>query len=568
MVILMCGIIGVLANDGKEKIINGLLNMEYRGYDSCGIAYFFNDEIKIEKRVESPKSFFSIEDSFNIGIGHTRWATHGKVNCINAHPVSSFDSKVFIVHNGVIENSNFLKKEYLSDIIFKTETDTEVLVNLIAKFFKDFSLIESVEKATKLIDGSYAFLLLCPNTKSIYCACNNMPLLIGISDESIIIASDVLAFSKDIYKYYRLPDNFIAEINKTTINEFPFSLFNFDNSFKSNHVNKHHMIEEILYEPIALKKMYEKYFVDNKEIKKILRKIKRKKTISFIASGSSYNACKIGEKYVNSNLKIRANTYLASEFIYSDEPKSDIYFIVSQSGETADTIKALKKIGSNAFTISLTNVNTSTIAKMCKYNFDMLCGREISVASTKAFMSSIFFFYLLFNKENKYIEIINSITEVIKDKKIIKEFAESFKDKNNLIFLGRGFDGLINNENILKIKEITYLNVESYYGGELKHGPLALINQESIVFVINTNINTNNIMRANTEEVLARGGKCYLFSSIDNKEDADFYSFTASNEISIFQTCIYFQLFAYYLALSKNNNPDRPKNLAKSVTVE
>jgi glucosamine--fructose-6-phosphate aminotransferase (isomerizing) len=205
---------------------------------------------------------------------------------------------------------------------------------------------------------------------------------------------------------------------------------------------------------------------------------------------------------------------------------------------------------------------------MTKYNFDMLCGREISVASTKAFMSTIYFFYALFNFENEINKIIKSLEKVIIDEEKIKEFAEKFKDENHLILIGRGLDGLINNENILKIKEVTYLNVDSYYGGELKHGPLALINNNSSVFVLNTNNNTNNITRTNTEEILARGGKCYIFSSTDTSEENDFYNFLLSDDNSVFSVCLYFQLFAYFLALAKNNNPDRPKNLAKSVTVE
>ena len=295
---------------------------------------------------------------------------------------------------------------------------------------------------------------------------------------------------------------------------------------------------------------------------------KRKKSVIFIASGSSYNACRVAEYYLNKRYKIKTNVYLASEFIYNIYPKADIYFIVSQSGETADTIKALNKIDKNSLTISLTNVKTSTIATMTKYNFDMLCGAEISVASTKAYIASIFFFYALFNDNIKYNEIISSINRVIIDQDIIKKLALELKDKDNLIFLGRGLDGIINLENILKIKEVTYINVESYFGGELKHGPLALINKDSYIFVLNTNVYTNDIMRTNTTEVIARGGNCFVFSSSDNEEKKDYYSFLSKDDEAIFPTCVFFQMLAYFIAINKNNNPDRPKNLAKSVTVE
>lgn len=567
MVIFMCGIIGVIGKNGQDKIINGLLNMEYRGYDSCGMAYFFNNKINIIKTLESPKKL-KTEDSFNVGIGHTRWATHGKVSEKNSHPIPSYNDRFVIVHNGVLENSNEIRQKYLANINFKTETDTEVLINLITYFSLKNSLLDSIKNASKIIKGSYAFLILDINDdSSIYLACDNMPLIIGKGDDIITIASDVLAFDNEIKEISRIPDKFIGKISKKEKINIHFEPFNFtENKIKKE--NKFHMYDEILHESESIKQIYNTYFINNKEIKKIRKIFKNKNSVSFIASGSSYNACKVAEYFLNKKYKIKTNVYLASEFIYNKTPISDIYFIVSQSGETADTIKALKKTHTKSLTISLTNVKTSTIAKNCKYNFDMLCGREVSVASTKAFVSSIFFFYCLFNNEILFEEILYAINKVIKDEKTIYDFAKKIKDYNNFIFLGRGLDGIINLENILKIKEITYLNVESYFGGELKHGPLALIDDKSFIFITNTNDLTNDIMRANTIEVLTRGGNCLVFSSIKNKEINDFYSFEVNNDEAIFPCCVFFQIFAYYLSVLKGNNPDRPKNLAKSVTVE
>jgi glucosamine--fructose-6-phosphate aminotransferase (isomerizing) len=563
----MCGIIGLIGTNSQEKIINGLVNMEYRGYDSCGMAFLKNNKINIIKKLESPNTL-KIEDSFEIGIGHTRWATHGEVNLKNAHPILSYDDNLAIVHNGVIENYKELKDKYLSDISFMTETDTEVLINLIALFYKEKSLLDSISEVVKIIKGSYAFLILDKIDKnSLYLACDNMPLIIGKSDKNLIVASDILAFDKEINKIYRLPNNYIGKINNIENLIFDFIDFNYQENIAKKE-NKHHMYDEIHYSLDVIKELYNTYFFNNVEIKKIQKLFKKKKSVTFIASGSSYNAAMVAQYFLNKNCKIKTNVYLSSEFIYNEYPKSDIYFIVSQSGETADTIKALNKIDKNSLTISLTNVKTSTIAKKTKINFDMLCKKEISVASTKAFTSSIFFFYALFNENIKYRDIIESIKEVFKDEKIIYELALKTKDYNNLFFLGRGLDGIINLENILKIKEVSYLFVESYFGGELKHGPLALIDKNSYVFITNTNPKTDDIMRTNIAEVLTRGGNCITFSSIKNKDSLDTYSFIIDGDEAIFPCAIFFQLFAYFLSIIKGINPDRPKNLAKSVTVE
>lgn len=567
MVIWMCGIIGVINNNAIKKIIEGLLNMEYRGYDSSGVAYFYNNDFKINKTLESPNNLIT-DDFFNIGIGHTRWATHGKVTEKNAHPILSSSKNLVIVHNGVIENYIELKEKYLKDVHLETETDTEVLINLVELFLKENSLLDSIKKTCDIIDGSYAFLILYKgDPKTIYLSCFNMPLIIGNGNEEIIIASDVLAFNNNISKVYRFPSKYIGKISLNDNLSFPFESFDLK-EIKVEKNNKYHMYDEILYSTKGIENLYNSYFKDNKEINNIRNLFRKKKSVSFVASGSSYNACLVAQYFLNKNYKIKTNVYLASEFIYNTYPKSDIYFFVSQSGETLDTIKALNKVEKESITISLTNVKTSTIAIKTKYNFDMLCKKEIGVASTKAFIASVFFFYGLFNENIRYKEIINSIKEVIKDEKKIYELALNCKKYNNLIFLGRGLDGIINYENILKIKEISYINVENYFGGELKHGPLALIDNNSCVFVINTNELTNNIMRANIAEVSTRGGNCLVFSSKETTKISDLYSFRCSNDESIFSCAVFFQFFAYYLSIIKGNNPDRPKNLAKSVTVE
>lgn len=563
----MCGIIGIIGSDIKNNLIDGLLKMEYRGYDSCGIAYYKDDEIKVVKNLESPLNLLN-DDVYNIGIGHTRWATHGKVALRNAHPVFCSDKRIALVHNGVVENSDEIKNTYLKDINLLTETDTEILANLINYFYED-DLLAAIKKAKDIIKGSYAFLVLDKYEKDrIYLAVSNMPLVIGLGDNLLCVASDILAFNDDIKKYSFIEDNYVGIIKKDSLSDFLFTPF--VNSKKECHKTlKNHMYDEILEVPTILENIYKTYFLNNISIKNIKNIIKSKNSITFVASGSSYNACLVAQYFINKHLKIDCYTYLSSEFIYNKYKETDIYFIVSQSGETADTIKALKKIDKDKITISLTNVKQSTISRMSKYNFNMLCNEEISVASTKAFISSIFFMYYLFNEDTYcYIDIIDSINKVINDKDKIKKFVKNFVNEKELFFLGRGIDGIINNENVLKIKEVTYINTNSYFGGELKHGPLALLSNDSKIFVINTSNLTNDIMRINEQEVSTRGGMCYTFSSINNKNDKDTYTFSLDEDANIFPCAIYFQLFAYYLSIEKNINPDRPRNLAKSVTVE
>jgi len=564
----MCGIIACIEESAKDNLINGLKKMEYRGYDSSGIAYFFKNKIKTYKTISKINELEKIEDLFGVGIGHTRWATHGKVTEQNAHPIASFDQKIFIVHNGIIENTQYLKETFLKEIEFNSQTDTEVLVNLIAFFYQHYSIIDSIKKTLRLIEGSYAFLLIVKdNPESVYCATHNMPLLLGVSSFSVCIASDILAFPDSIEKYYRLPDGFLGEINIGSIKDkYPFEKFNYK-SKKLEETGRHYMLNEILEEKDVIEKIHNN-FLKNESVKALLKRIKKVKSIAFIGSGSSYNASMVAKYFLDKNYDIHTSCYMASEFIYNQYPKADLYFIISQSGETADTIKAMNKIDKYSYIVSLTNVTTSTIATKANCNFDMLCGSEVAVASTKAFMASIFFFYMLFNNKPEYKKIVSSIERILTNSNQIKEISEKFKDENKIIFLGRGLDGIINNENSLKIKEIAYISIENYFGGELKHGPLALIDKDSVVLILNTNLKTNNIMRTNIEEVMARGGQCYTISTILNNKENDLYSFNLINDESIFESTMFFQMFAYFLAILKGYNPDRPRNLAKSVTVE
>lgn len=553
----MCGIIGCIAPNARTSIINGLNKMQYRGYDSAGLAYVCEDNILCDKTLGKPTELIGKE--FGIGIGHTRWATHGKVSLENAHPHFSYDKKLAIVHNGIIENHRELKKIYLDDINLISETDTEVLVNLIAKFYQEFSLIESIKIVQKLLKGSYAFIILTQQN-TIYYAVNKMPLIIGVGD-GLYIASDVLAFPKTVNKVCYLKDKKIGKLTKKhqfmNIKLDDYDIF----------LSKNNMLNEIEQIPSVLNKIKNIYKADNSSIKPILELINKNNRCIFIASGSSYNAAKIGAYFFNKYLNKEVKVFFASEFSYYPvNEKNTLYFFISQSGETADVLKSYNSFKSNK-KIVLTNVLSSTLAHKTKYVLSLNAYPEIGVAATKTFIATMAIFYLLSSPGNSFNTIIKSVKKVLAEKEMIYDLALKNKEQKYFIFIGKGIDYLVNLENVLKLKEVTYSYVDNYYSGELKHGPLALCDQDTMVFIINSSSKTNSILRSNVSEIKARGSKCFLLSSKKNAVAND-YSFLCNEELTIFECAVFFELFAFFLATIRKYNPDQPRNLAKSVTVE
>lgn len=554
----MCGIVGYVGFHAIENVITALDKLDYRGYDSSGIAYYNNgfQVLKKQGRLSNLKEIIKKCDS-NLAIGHTRWATHGISNDINAHPHYSYDKRFIIVHNGIVENYLELKQTYLGNINHVSSTDTEVLVNLIAKFY-DGDSFKAIRKALNLVKGSYAIIVIDTKDKTLYIAKRNSPLLIGVKD-SIMITSDLITLNDYSFAFI-MKDNSIGIINddisfydengikmeceKISINNemIDISLNNY----------KHYMYKEIYEFKDVIKRIKEKYIIDKQIDKRIFELLK--KDIYIIGSGSSYHSGLMAKVFFNKHVYV----YRASEFIYDINKidKDACFILMSQSGETADLINVIPYLGDN--TILITNSVNSTLSRKTKYVLNMYANKEIAVASTKAYMAQVLILYILANKLNcndEIEELLNGIDDIYEYDPKIKEFAKKLNDK--VVYIGSGIDYYLCMEASLKLKEVSYINCYSYPCGELKHGPLAIVDDKTNVILISS---TNNINKTNLLEATSRGA---IGSIIGLNEDFSI-PFIKLNFILII---IVFDLISYYKAIELGLDVDKPKNLAKSVTV-
>lgn len=595
----MCGIIGYVGNRNAVNIMmTGLKALEYRGYDSAGIAYFDKGFkiiktkgklIKLEKKVKNINS--------NIGIGHTRWATHGRPNEINAHPHKV--GKFTIVHNGIIENYDSLKKLLISSgYKFKSETDTEVIAGLLDKFYKENkNILKVIVEMKKLLIGSYALGILCDDYKdTLFAIKKDSPLIIGLNEKENFIASDVPAILKYTRKYMILDDGEIAEIkNKVKIYNENFNVkekkvFTFEGNLEDAEKNgyEHFMLKEIHEEPNVFKNATLPFLKFGTE--SLLNKDFSKYTsIDIIGCGSAYHAGLIGKNLIE-KYGMKVNCYIASEYRYSNvfNTPSTLAILISQSGETADTLASLRKIKkAGNDTLAIVNVVESSIAREAKDTIYTKAGPEISVATTKAYFAQIAILGLIalnigYSKEkinnNELNEILSHYENFEeKIKKVInfdyKKIAKSIYKNNLCFFIGRQIDYSMCMEGSLKLKEISYINSSSYPAGELKHGTISLIEENTPVIAIVTDKNIADKTISNIKEVKARGAKVILITTEEINNDFDF----ASEKIVIpnttyiltpLLTAIPLQLIAYEVAKLKGCDIDTPKNLAKSVTVE
>ena len=592
----MCGIIGYCGNGKTIEILkNGLKRLEYRGYDSAGISFFENGVLKTIKKAGSVDNLFlSIKNvKSHIGIGHTRWATHGKPTDENSHPHLSFDGKVAVVHNGIIENYLSIKKNFLSNVHFKSETDTEVISNLIEFFcLKGYGKLESLQKSVKLMKGSFAIAVVFADDDSrIYFAKNLSPLLIGIGKTENFLSSDILGFANKTKKYVLLDDYDYGYISKQNVSIFD----KFDapkvpniqtmqgeiaNASKNGYA--HFMLKEINEVKTAVKNTALQYANDISPIEK-LADINKKGRFFLIACGTSFHSCLVGEKYFQKN-GTDATALLASEFIYSAPPidKNCICIFVSQSGETADTLSAVKIAKQfGATTIGITNVKTSQLTRICDYFLPICSGPEIAVASTKAYNSQVALLNILANfvkygnaclKKN-----IGQIT-TIADKIDIENFDEQIKPlvkevltASNIFVCGKDFDYVASLESALKLKEISYFNAQGIASGEFKHGTIALVDDKTLIFAFLTQPKIASKTLNIVKQTKARGAKIVAITSIDeNFGDFDFVVHLpkASEDLMPIIAVTPMQLLAYRVAVTLGHNPDKPRNLAKSVTVE
>ena len=606
----MCGIVGYIGRGNTKKIIlQGLKTLEYRGYDSSGIALISKGNIVVEKkagRIEKLEESIAGKDyPSDIGIGHTRWATHGVPSDKNSHPHYSMDKSVAVVHNGIIENYQNLRKELVGKgFIFSSDTDTEVISQLIQDMYNG-DILDTVEKVIKRLVGSYAIgVIHKDHPNELICAREHSPLVIGIGNGENFIASDVSALLKYTKDVYYLEDGDIATLKigsveifdrdkKTVSREKKHIDWSLEQATKCGY--PHFMLKEIFEQPQVIKETFEKR-VHNKKIdfSDILtyEEIKNINKIYIVACGTAYHAGLQGQFAFQKIAKLEVFTDVASEFRYSNpfiDEKTMVIF-VSQSGETSDTLAALKEAKTKkALTVAITNVVGSTISREAHKVIYTMAGPEIAVASTKAYTTQITIFYLFSlyigklkgvisdEKYQEYLSDIENIPEkvqkVINNHEKIKFIAEYLKDKTNGFFIGRGLDYKIALEASLKMKEVSYIHTEAFASGELKHGTIALIESGTPVIVIATQKNLLDKSVSNIKEVKARGA--YIITvGFENdeslKEVSDsFISLPLCDDLfSGFLSIIPLQLLSYYTSSLKGIDVDKPRNLAKSVTVE
>ena len=592
----MCGIVGAVGFDKpKEYVFAGLKMLDYRGYDSAGVAYF-NSGIQIYKDVGSVEHLLSIAPETidtNIMIGHTRWATHGAPTKLNTHPHLSFHKKICLVHNGVIENyrdlRNFLVGKSYS---FYGETDTEIIANLLEFYYlQSNDIIEAIKTIMTLVKGSYAFCFFTSDdANTLYVIKKASPLVIGLGKDFNLVASDaspMIAYTNEFIELDDLEFGIVTKDKVTIFNqkgeEIKKETIEKDVELISHDLKgyPHYMIKEIEEIPQTVKRLISTYYKKGKYQfdPQLIKDLDESDHIIFIACGTSYHAGLVGGRYFEKYNK-SASRFIASEWAFHPTypGKKPFIIMISQSGETADLIHCLKIIKEhNLKNLIITNTGGSTLDRNCMYSLLLYSGIEVSVASTKAYVAQVALLAMLaasLVKDTKLITDLIDSLDVIYDiedhyKPLIMKVADEIKDKKSLFYLGRSFDYFLSLEASLKLKEISYIHSEAIPGGELKHGPIALIEKGVPVIVFITDPDTAASMRGNIEEVKSRGAKVYtiatksLFRPEDTIMVADYAYYLSSVAVS----SIAFYL-AYYVALAKGLNVDKPRNLAKSVTVE
>jgi len=583
----MCGIIGYKGNkNATEIVIEGLKKLEYRGYDSWGIA-LKNKEIDIIKKVGKISDFSNVSKlkPSKIAIGHTRWATHGKVTENNAHPHISCDKKIAVVHNGIIENFQELKKELEKKHKFVSETDTEIIPHLIEENM-DFGFEEAVKKTLKRLDGNYAIVAVNQDEEKIIAARKGSPLVLGVGKDEFFIASDIPAFLEHTNKIIFLDDGERAIINQK------IKIFNQqDKEIKKETSQIDWTLEQAQkngYQHYMLKEIYEQKETiirsinqKEEEIKKIAEEINKGFGTFFIACGTAHHAALTASYIFSQITKKHINVVLASEFPNYEHFLTDKTLVIpiSQSGETADVLEAVKVAKQKkSKIISVVNVTGSTLMRLSNVSFKTNAGPEIAVASTKAFTSQLALLTMLAYACNGRLEegkeklkkTAEYLGEMLKNdfEEKIKELALKIKEKNHIFLIGRSVNYPIALEAALKIKEVSYIHAEGFAGGELKHGTLALIEEGTPCIVFVANDETKKEIISNAMEIKARGG--YIIGiSPENNPVFDFFIKVPDHEsISPIINIIPAQLLAYHLGLARDCDIDRCRNLAKSVTVK
>ncbi len=584
----MCSIIGYYGkNSAAPILVKGLQKMEYRGYDSVGIATKSENNILLKKgvgKVVEVNNTAKLDGlPGNIGIGHTRWATHGKVTEKNAHPHSSNSGKVALVHNGIIENFEELKSNLRNKgYEFQSETDSEVIANLIQLNFDETSDIkQSIIKTVTQLKGHYSFVVIFEDG-TLAAARFHEPLIVGVGKNSHYLSSDVLGFIENTDDAIYVDNEDFVIINNSGIHIFDFDgtpvkyqitkvSKEFADVYKGDYA--HFTIKEISEQPDTILRA-----VDNNQIQQLVDNIKQAKNLYITGSGTSYNAAEIAKHLMSKFAKIKINTLISSELPFSPneiEPDSTL-ITISQSGESADVLEAVKIAKeSNAKILSIVNLLNSSLSQQSSLAIGLNCGPEIGVAATKSFTSQLAILYKITDQlcngciNPDWEKISNLISQILSNSSKIKGLAKNLKEITDIYVLGRGIHLPIAREAALKLKELSYIHAEGIPGGELKHGPLALMDSNVYVIIINPNDSTYNDTLNSANEIKARGAKIIGISN--KKSDVyDYWIEIPSVDESVYPIIeiIPIQLLAYYSALEKKTDPDYPRNLAKSVTVK
>ena len=638
---IMCGIVGYIGSKNATPVlIKALKKLEYRGYDSAGIAVYTADEIVVRKvkgalknlgekitgelvkasktDPEYEKQEMAIYEKTadfikgNVGIGHTRWATHGEPSDTNSHPHTNMDGSISIVHNGIIENYAELKAKLQAEgVVFQSQTDTEVVVHLIDKAYREEKdIFKAVLKVIHLLEGSYALGVLCKDYPDrIICCRKESPLVVGIGSGENFIASDVPALLEHTRDVYYLGEKELAVLYSDHVDLFNFegekiikqpSHVEWDMAAAEKGGYPHFMIKEIHEQPKGLTdtmrprivkdssgKPVDVFFEENK-MDDAWRNAKR---VVITACGTAYHAGVVAKYAFEKIARMKVDIDVASEFRYRDPilDKDDIFIVVSQSGETADTLSALRLAKQNGLkVVAITNCVGSTVSREADDVIYTLAGPEIAVASTKAYTTQVLCMYMLAIKAGKLRGTLTDseaskllaeleampgkVQQILDGKDIIQKFASRQFNKDKIFYIGRQFDSATSLESALKLKEVSYMHSEAFAAGELKHGPIALIDPQTLVVAISSEPHLYEKIGSNMVEVKARGATVLVITqdekSLEGKADEVFKIPECSSTLSSLLTVIPTQLFAYYCAVLRGIDPDKPRNLAKSVTVE
>ncbi|MEC1375644.1 glutamine--fructose-6-phosphate transaminase (isomerizing) [Heyndrickxia oleronia] len=596
----MCGIVGYIGNqDAKELLLKGLEKLEYRGYDSAGIAVKNDQGVHVYKekgRIADLREVVNNEMLATIGIGHTRWATHGVPSKENAHPHQSASGRFTLVHNGVIENYSLLQQEYLQGVTLKSETDTEIIVQLVEKFVSEGSNTkEAFRKTLTLLHGSYALALLdAENDDTIFVAKNKSPLLVGVGEEFNVIASDAMAMIQVTDQFIELMDKEMVIVTKNEIiienlqgekiSREPYKAL-IDASDIEKGTYPHYMLKEIDEQPLVMRKIIQAYQDINGDLtidSDIIQAMNEADRIYIVACGTSYHAGLVGKQMIEKLAEVPVEVHVASEMGYNMPLLSNkpLFIFISQSGETADSRAVLVKVKELGYkAITITNVPGSTLSREADYTLLLHAGPEIAVASTKAYTAQIAVLAILASVTGNKgdldlvheLGIVANAMEVLCDSK--EEFEkmayEYFTLTRNAFFIGRALDYYVCLEGALKLKEISYIQAEGFAGGELKHGTIALIEDGTPIIALATQENVNWSIRGNVKEVVARGANPCIISMKGFETDEDRFVVPEVHELlTPLVSVVPLQLLAYYAALHRDCDVDKPRNLAKSVTVE